>query len=827
MLGVVVPSDINVRFFDLSPPQGYTRITAFADCSAGVIAASSRGMPVTTIAFSRDGRILAAATADGRVAVFRLSVSEALQTGSLTINATRVRDFASETRVTALSVAHVPTAQNAHLFARFRENGYFIITGHTNGFLNVWWLGDNAAARAPGPLEARNAPRVRGGTSSHLPPPPPPPLPPTLPLEPLASYPPFHASRGPITHISAAFVVEDVPAGSEPLPRLFSAAIPRKAGLQMTSTVVVVGASGAVGWRVFSFPHLNPRNTPGVDQGAGTARGAGPPVCLRPDDASGAWSYGDDGRRIFSPPPPVDVSYLTAPAFSVPSFSDVLRAPIVGAPPSEAWASTTGNVLSARPGGGASGCEPHGTALLQLLPSADALFVGTAALTGATTDAGADVRTLFAGLGKEPTTGARSLFRSLSRAGAGNSAAGGGGGSAHAAFPGAPNFNNGFSRDASRGGREGGGFPNDPWGSFAMVPRAIVLLLSERGIHAAGFDHHAGVVVGVRPEALAAHVVTSEPLTALSSTPMVTPPPLDTPPIVTQIPQTWSCGAGKLMADAPRVRRTPAPLKRGAAEAAKRLNAQTLLRARTSYVPPVEIFTSSRHASVAPPPAPPSFPMASTGRRDAIVGGSRQLFHENDAAEAAAQAALTSLGRARGVALEATIERALRLPIQSAQRFGAATMASTEAAYIAARKVSEAMRAEKNAVAALKYMPRNSLDRLLEKTERTIAAAAAATAAATATAATAAAAAAAAVHVADVTNMAGNNNASDDLTSLLCNLALYSVAPQWENADGTPYDENGNSFVPLTDVGGIVNATDDLWAEAETAPSPSACFEDE
>jgi hypothetical protein len=115
----------------------------------------------------------------------------------------------------------------------------------------------------------------------------------------------------------------------------------------------------------------------------------------------------------------------------------------------------------------------------------------------------------------------------------------------------------------------------------------------------------------------------------------------------------------------------------------------------------------------------------------------------------------------------------------------------------------------------LKYMPRNSLDRLLGKPDRLASVAAKAVAAA----------ATAAAHVADVTNrVEGNTNASDELTSLLCNLALYSVVPKWENADGTPYlDENGNSFVPLTDV----VATDDLWAEVETAPSPSAFFEDE
>lgn len=708
---------------------------------------------MTCVAISRDGRILSTATADGRVAVFRLAIfeqgsSESSNGSALSVNAMQLQEFAPDARVTAMSIAHVPAPSEARAYSRFRENGYCVITGHVNGFLNVWWLGNNKSALAPGPLDVRNAPRARRGA-----PPPPPPAPPA-PLEPMASYPPFHASRGPITHISAAFVVEEVPAGAESLPRLFSTAPPGAAvATRFASTAMCVGASGAMGWRVFSFAHESPvtRSSP-----------SNPPLCLRADDAAGAWGYDADGRRTFAPPPPVDVSHLTIPAFSAPSFADVLRAPIVGAPPGEAWASATGGVVSSRPGGGASGCEPRGTALLQLLPSADADIVGSAALMGSVGDAGADTRALFWGLGEEPVAGSRSLFRALARAGAGASAAGAGGTQAHAAYPGAPSFGNELSRDASSGGRSGGGYPNEPFGRFAMVPRAVVLLYSERGVHAAGFDHHAGVIIGVRPETMASHVASSDAAAAA-----VPPPPPPPPQPRADAPaDTWSCGAGALQAK-PSIRRTPPPLNRGAALTAKLNNARSLLRARTSYVPPPETLTHSKRES---PPSAPVFPMSKTGRQDAILHGLRQVFHEEDASQAAALSASEKQERAKVVALAATINRALRPRTASAPR-STMTQAAADSAAAVAREEKEAERERVRLAASAHYMPRHSAARLLYR------------------------------------NTPSPSATQDDLAALLAHVALYSVEPKWEQV--APDDAAfGGNF--------------DIWAEE---PAPGAFIE--
>ena len=282
LLGVVVPGDTAVRFFDVSPPSARGQEVALGtDCSAGVAELASR-TAIARAAFSRDGSVLAIADTSARVTVmvFKLREGEG-SGGGLTVTAEPALTFSCDTAVTALVVAHVPAPAAANRFSRFKLNAYAVVTGHVNGFLNIWWCGDNVNAKdgaATAPLAARGGGRSASGatvmgrgaarTSSAraASPPSPPPAPPR---EPLATYPPFHASRGPITHISPPFSVNDRAAGAElAAAGLFSSA--RRSGAHGgAATLFCVGAHGAIGWRVYALPHVAPREMPGVDPGAG------------------------------------------------------------------------------------------------------------------------------------------------------------------------------------------------------------------------------------------------------------------------------------------------------------------------------------------------------------------------------------------------------------------------------------------------------------------------------------------------------------------------------------------------------------------------------
>lgn len=201
-----------------------------------------------------------------------------------------------ESAVTCLSLLHFPVSIDAQLFRRFALNGYALLTGHCNGFLNVWWCGNidkqHSDQFVPTPTDLPS--------SSSL-------VIPYACTVPLASYPPFHANRGPISSISPPFAtggtrarfsksihplsslsnstVGDIVDPSKGSNRSYinsvldacttgrklskcSAAIPFKqfpsntllhsldpTRQDQTSTSVCVGAHNTRGWRLFAFAH--------------------------------------------------------------------------------------------------------------------------------------------------------------------------------------------------------------------------------------------------------------------------------------------------------------------------------------------------------------------------------------------------------------------------------------------------------------------------------------------------------------------------------------------------------------------------------------------
>ena len=362
VLCVVVPSDSAARFYDVAPaPAAEAAVGSGGDCSAGAVGLRS-GEAVCAAALSRDGALLALGSIGSRVAVFALR-SEGGDGGggggggggAGRIRGTQVAAFQCESPITALSLLHLPAHAHCHAFTRFRFNGYAVATGHANGFLNVWWCGNWCGSEGEGdgaaPSAAAAAPQARPGAP--------------FATAPLASYPPFHASRGAITHISPAFMTEDrAPATPHPSPPALAplaaaapppppAAAARLAPTRVRATCIVVGATGARGWRTYAFPHGAP---PPLPPPPGT-----PPLLLRPDAAPGCWGYNEaTGRREYLPPPAVDATALTRPAFSVPSYADCLRAVVVGAGGWAAggdrpWAASCDAALGAFAAAGAGG----------------------------------------------------------------------------------------------------------------------------------------------------------------------------------------------------------------------------------------------------------------------------------------------------------------------------------------------------------------------------------------------------------------------------------------------------------------------------------------
>ena len=562
VLGVVLAGDSALRFVDCSPAPDVA-VSAAADCSAGSIGVDG-GAEIVGAAISRDGAVLSLATAERELLVFSLT-EELVETASMAAQAAEVAAtevavsgfgsgaeesarwhrastllrhrveirgalacaFRCESAVSALSVLHVPCHPDAFSFSRFRLSGYVIASGHTNGFLNLWWCGDIGGAEGSGKASAA-----------------------AVSATPTASYPPTHASRGAILHMSPAFVA---PTGVEraSVPPMFSS---MRAGARVSasarggragsglSTVVCIGAHGARGWRVFEIPHLpiparpsppvqpapvQSRSAAAAPASSAAAGGTSLAASLsgidraRPDRTGGVWEWDRlSGRRVFVPPPPANVSYLRSPCFEVPSLEDSMRFAVIGDP---AWRSSTDLLAPTTSSAAAAssaqlsglpalsqGVDPRGCALLQRLPSADSDFIAGAVLEGATADDSLSAVSLFSGLAPSAIAADRGLFRLLSRSPGGRFAN-------HAElFP--PNDAASAAaaeqlrrnRGAGKASAAAPSAPGGARGDFLHLPRTVMLLLTETGLHCAGFDHSPGLALSnVRAEEAARESATA------------------------------------------------------------------------------------------------------------------------------------------------------------------------------------------------------------------------------------------------------------------------------------------------------------------------------
>ncbi|RYG45202.1 hypothetical protein EON67_10860, partial [archaeon] len=223
--------------------------------------------------------------------------------------------FGTEALVTAVSVLHIPAPADAVNFAAFKYNHLLLLTGHANGFLNVWWLGNlQSLGSEPAPEGCVRVPQP----GAHQ----------------LASYPPFHASRGAVTTISVGVTAEEAVHGRSLLPSTHPSALaPLEASSEgaprvpTTSTLVAVGAVGARGWRMYTFDHVLP---PVLPQ---SARQGFP---LRTSDMARArasrvtYTWDAMGKRQRVEPTPADVSHCLAACVRCPTYAECLRAPIIG-----------------------------------------------------------------------------------------------------------------------------------------------------------------------------------------------------------------------------------------------------------------------------------------------------------------------------------------------------------------------------------------------------------------------------------------------------------------------------------------------------------------
>jgi len=664
VLCVVVPSDSAARFYDVAPASDAGG--GGGDCSAGAVGLRS-GEAVCAAALSRDGALLALASTGARVAVFALRADGGGSGGGGRVRGAQVAAFQCESPVTALSLLHLPAHAHCHAFSRFRYNGYAVATGHANGFLNVWWCGNWCGGGGEGGAPAQAAAAAAYATA------------------PLASYPPFHASRGAITHISPAFMTEDsAPATPHPSPPPLALPPPpsaaRLAPTRVRATCIVVGAAGARGWRTYAFPHGAPPALP-PPPGA-------PPLMLRPDAAPGCWGYNEaTGRREYLPPPAVDATALTRPAFSAPSYADCLRAVVVGAAGGAGgdrpWAASCdaamGAFAAAAAGGAAAaatappasaGAVPRGVALLQRAPCADSEALGWEAVG----DGAAPP--VFAGLPPLPATPSSataadaSLFRLLARGGAGTAA--------HPAYEEGP----GGARPLSA----------PPFAAHVFLPRTVLLLLTERELCLAGYDHAPGLVADlrVRELAAAAAVVTGgRGVAAAAAAAKAAAPP---PPAPAPAPQ----------------RRRPLPAPQPPAPSPLEL-ATARLAARKLYAPPPPLPRAAAAEPPQPPPRP-HFPMATTGRGDAVVFGRPVLFQEAEHRAAAEEAKRSALAEtAAGLAVQSEARRARGGGENGGGRgFAFPPPPSPEALAAAAREAKEVARAAVRAAAVRAATPRHS-----------------------------------------------------------------------------------------------------------------------
>ncbi len=744
VLAVAVPGDTAVRFYDCSPPPTSSSASpaghlAPLDCSLGAIPLPQPLPPAATItrlAFSRDGAYLAVATTALTMTVFALEIplaaaaegagaSDARAPAAPAARASRISGYAcasftAETPPTALALLHFPKQPSAAAFCRFRHNHMALLSGHVNGFLNVWWCGNTPAAAAAAAAAAAPSP--------------------------LASYPPFHASRGPITHISVPFFVdESVPSTPGPSPPPLFATLLSAAGaaaeggaaaqtalaaLQhqppcstptLRATQVVVGAHGARGWRCYAFPHLPVLQAPpplSASKGATAAAAssttpAAAALFLRPDvtllaptaaaaqgTAEGHWSWdAGTGRRVFCLSPPVAVGHLTRPPFACPSYAECLRAPVVGweggGRGDAGWASLhpqggVGGSFSSTGRGGAAdplegGVEPRGCALLQRLPGSEELLEWEA-------------------LEAEAVRGGGGLTASYARAARLQASA------LSPSFPGLPPAHFSPQRDIFAQCARGSGFHTPPTAPtlapstaapprFLLLPRTVLFLLTERHILAAGFDHAPGLASEGSCAAVKKMLEDSLEARAAYQRQLVFQQQQQQQQEEQQQQQQQQREASMQRSQAaavkrPQVSRTPPPPPKPnpTAEAAKRLFA------RMHYIPPPPPVAAQR----APPPKP-SFPMPATGRGEVVLGGRRQLFQlpqpsppHQAARSGAARGGAGSSSSSSSSSSSPTLHQWLSLSTQQA-RTEAQLRASAELQAVAARENAK-----------LAYMPRHS-----------------------------------------------------------------------------------------------------------------------
>ena len=759
VLGVILSGDSAVRFVDVTPAPDVS-VPSVSDCSAGYIEhpdanGGGGGTEITRASISRDGSVLVCGTALHEILVYSLTedvidvsanaaasiaAAEAAANSVATLGfglsgeaerarwmrasaqlRTRVavrgvfvRSFLCESDVTAITVLHVPCHPDSFSFSRFKLNGYAVLSGHLNGFLNLWWCGNNQQGETSSIIDARNKKTTipttnknnnnsvrRGGESAAN----------TSSVSsspPLASYPPLHASRGPIVHITTPFISSTGTENGGLIPPMFNG---MRAGAQVSasavggnvggalSSFVCVGAHGARGWRLFELPHTSIPEARARRMTNNLSKD-------RPD--GGRFDWGSDGRRVFVPSPPVDVSHLINPLFEVPSLADCLRCPTVG---ENVWRSHSDipSTVSQQKGGGASasfsssanevgGVDPRGFAMIQRYPAADSDFLPPNAIEGGTSDDSLPSSLLFPGLAPSAIAADRSLFRLFARSPSGRFSNHGA-----RAFP----ATDAAALAVEAQQRHSRGLSPEPGrdmatGEILHLPRTVMLLLTERGISCSGFDHAPGLAITnsqvekkvasareklsalkeeedlrqlqaelllQRQQELEAERVEkrkreSEEAAAKARTISVVPP----------IPPPHSSFKASSLKPVTKPARSRLPQKSSSSSLPKIAftsetdhESSTTKPSRDIWAPLVD-ETKSKVASLRPARdaailAKASYPMSITGRADSIVRGQKSVFNNTDredvAAAAASELRLQYLPRHSAARLEAKKKAAL------------------------------------------------------------------------------------------------------------------------------------------------------------------------
>ena len=327
LLGLVLSGDATLRFYGVaatataSPFQSAYAAASAAASSSTYCGAVACGAPILHASFSADGRALAVATASasGRhaVAVYSVDAAKPLPSSLTTRQACVIR---CEVAVTALAWLPVPAAGGGYSrFTRFSLSRHAVVTGHANGFVNVWWCGNTGAAQSDGVVAMLSSPT--------------------------ASYPPFSALRGPVTCITPGVVVDALAmippqqhAGAQSLLLSSSGSSSRAGGGSSASwfsgsdhkgaaSVVFIGAAGSRGWRPLVFPHAGATTATTSTAASSPTR---PGVAAVPDAVHPLFGYDSHGRRVELPHPLEDVSRFIIPAFRCPSLAECARAAVIG-----------------------------------------------------------------------------------------------------------------------------------------------------------------------------------------------------------------------------------------------------------------------------------------------------------------------------------------------------------------------------------------------------------------------------------------------------------------------------------------------------------------